>query len=327
MQELRQEVVKEMTWRATDARCAVGSFAVHRHHLVKIRHIFLALFVTAVWGGNFVVIRVGLNSFPPILLAALRFIPAAALVPFLPRPDISWPRMLALGLTWFLGQFSLLFLGMDKGMPPGLASVILQTQVFFTMAIAALVLGEVPRLLQIAGTVVALAGLALIGVAAGTNGATLLGFTLLLGAAVCWAAGNVIMRGAGNADMLPLIAWLSLIPPLPLLGMSLAFEGPQRILQALTHLNAPAVGAVLYLAICATILGYAGWGKLLKVYPAGTVTPFSLLIPVVGVSCAWLTLGEAFGPRRLTGMGLILAGVAVATLPRRRAASRASPVR
>jgi len=284
---------------------------------MKIRHILLALFVTLLWGSNFVVIRVGLDSFPPVLLAALRFLPASVPALFLPRPNISRPRMLALGFTWFVGQFSLLFLGMDKGVPPGLASVVLQTQAFFTMAFAALFLGETPRAPQIAGTVVALVGLALIGVAAGTGGVTMLGFTLILAAAACWAMGNVIMRGANKADMLPLIAWLSLIAPVPLFGLSLVLEGPSRIMQALTHLNVWGVGAVLYIAVGATLLGYGGWGKLLKTYPAGTVTPFSLLIPVFGISCAWLTLGEAFGPRRLIGMGLILAGVAVTTWPRK----------
>ncbi len=281
---------------------------------MKPKHIALALVVVALWGGNFVVIRIGLDSFPPLLLAALRFVLAAAPAAFLPRPDISWRRMIALGLAWFVAQFSLLFLGMAVGMPPGVASVVLQCQVFFTIAIAAFVLGEKPGLRQVAGTCVALAGIALIGFTAGGGGVTVLGFALVLAASLFWAVGNVLMRGAGKADMLPLIAWLSLIPPLPLLGMSYVFEGPERMVWALTHMNATGVGAVLYLTVFATIVGYGGWGKLLKTYPASTVAPFSLLIPVFGATCAFLVMGETFGPRRLAGMALILAGLALVML-------------
>lgn len=286
---------------------------------MKPRHVLLALVVTALWGANFVVIRVGLDSFPPLLLAALRFVLAALPVLFLPKPDISWPRMIGLGLAWFVGQFSLLFLGMAVGMPPGVASVVLQSQVFFSILIAALVLGEKPGWRQAAGTCVALAGLALIGLTAGSGGVSAAGFALLVAAALCWAFGNILMRGAGKADMLPLIAWLSIIPPLPLFALSYMFEGPERIAWAMTHMNASGVAAVVYLTVFATFIGYGGWGKLLKIYPAGTVAPFSLLIPVFGATCAYLALGETFGPRRLAGMGLILLGLAVVVLPPLRA--------
>ncbi|MFZ5427279.1 MAG: EamA family transporter [Thermodesulfobacteriota bacterium] len=282
---------------------------------MKPKHLLLALAVTALWGGNFVVIRIGLDSFPPLLLAALRFVLAALPVLFLPRPDISWPRMIALGLAWFVGQFSLLFLGMAAGMPPGLASVVLQSQAFFTVIVAALALKERPSRRQGLGSLVALSGLALIGATAGTGGVTVLGFAMLLAAALCWSFGNILMRGAGRADMLPLIAWLSLVPIAPLFGMSYVFEGPERIAFALTHLNAAGVGSVLYLTVCATVIGYGGWGKLLKIYPASTVAPFSLLIPVFGIACAWIVMGETFGSLRLAGMALILAGLAVVVLP------------
>lgn len=287
---------------------------------MKPKHLLLALAVTALWGGNFVVIRIGLDSFPPLLLAALRFVLAALPVLFLPRPDISWPRMIALGLAWFVGQFSLLFLGMAAGMPPGLASVVLQSQAFFTVIVAALALKERPSRRQGLGSLVALSGLALIGATAGTGGVTVLGFAMLLAAALCWSFGNILMRGAGRADMLPLIAWLSLVPIAPLFGMSYVFEGPERIAFALTHLNAAGVGSVLYLTVCATVIGYGGWGKLLKIYPASTVAPFSLLIPVFGIACAWIVMGETFGSLRLAGMALILAGLAVVVLPGPKAA-------
>lgn len=283
---------------------------------MKPKHVLLALVVTALWGGNFVVITIGLESFPPILLAALRFVLAAVPVFFLPRPDISWRRMIALGLAWFVAQFSLLFLGMAVGMPPGLASVVLQTQAFFTIVLAAAVLGETPSSRQMTGTCVALAGLTFISLTAGTGGVSVAGFSLVLGASFFWAVGNILMRGAGKADMLPLIVWLSIIPPLPLFAMSWVFEGQERIAFALTHMNMAGVGSVLYLTVCATMVGYGGWGKLLKTYPASAVAPFSLLIPVFGTICAYLVMGETFGPQRLLGMALILVGLAVVVMPR-----------
>ena len=283
---------------------------------MKPKHIRLALVVAALWGCNFVVIRIGLDSFPPLLLAALRFVLAALPVFFLPRPNISWRRMIALGLAWFVGQFSLLFLGMAVGMPPGLASVVLQSQAFFTVVLAAAVLGETPSSRQMTGTCVALAGLTFLSLTAGADGVSVLGFSLVLGASLFWAVGNILMRGAGRTDMLPLIAWLSIIPPLPLLGMSYLFEGPDKIVQAMTHMNWMGVGSVLYLTVFATFIGYGGWGKLLKTYPASMVAPFSLLIPVFGTVSAYLVMGETFGPMRLLGMALILAGLAVIVLPR-----------
>jgi O-acetylserine/cysteine efflux transporter len=145
---------------------------------------------------------------------------------------------------------------------------------------------------------------------------TVLGFSLVMAASFFWAIGNIIMRGASKTDMLPLIAWLSIIPPLPLLGMSFVFEGQERIVQAMTHMNWMGVGSVVYLTVFATFIGYGGWGKLLKTYPASMVAPFSLLIPVFGTVSAYLVVGETFGPMRLLGMALILAGLAVIVLPR-----------
>jgi O-acetylserine/cysteine efflux transporter len=282
---------------------------------MKPKHILLALLIAAVWGFNFTVIRIGLDAFPPLLLATLRFVLAAMPVFFLPRPKLSWPRMLALGLAWFVGQFAFLFTGMAWGMPPGLASVVLQSQAFFTVTISALFLRELPRWKQTVGTCVALLGLTIIGTTAGTGGMNVLGLSLTLGAAVCWAAGNVLMRGAGKVDMLPLIVWLSIIPPLPMLALSYGLEGGERIAQAITHVGWIGIGSLAYLVLLATLFGFTAWGHLLKVYPAPTVAPFSLLVPVFGTTSSFLVLGESFGLKRLAGMALILAGLAVVVLP------------
>lgn len=281
---------------------------------MPLSHFLLALAVTAVWGVNFVAIRLGIDAMPPLLLAGLRFAVAALPAVLLPRPKVPLSKMLLIGMTLFTGQFALLFPAMKVGMPAGLASVTLQSQAFITIAIAAVVLGERPRGRQLIGAIVAAAGLAVI---AGTVGGSFtyagLGLTLL--AAASWAAGNVAMRTAGKVDMLAMMVWLSLIPPLPLFALSWWLEGGPAIAAALTHLTPVAIGSILYLAVMATIFGYGAWSWLIKHHPASTVAPFSLLVPIFGTLSAYLVLGETFSPMRGVGMALIVAGIAVIALP------------
>jgi O-acetylserine/cysteine efflux transporter len=285
---------------------------------MRLREIMLAFAVVVIWGINFTVIRVGLGSFPPLLLAALRFAVAALPAVFLPRPKVSLGRFMFIGTVLFLGQFALLFISMKVGMPAGLASVVIQSQAFMTGPIAALVLGEkiLPR--QVIGTAIAFGGLAAIAVTAGAGGVTLAGLVLCLGAALCWAVGNVALRGAGNVDMLSMVTWLSIVPPLPLFLLSLAFEGPATVEHALLTVDWAGVGSVLYIGILSTNIGYGFWAYLLKQYPAGQVAPFSLLVPIFGILSAALFLGEQFGPIRLFGMALVLVGLMVAVLPLKR---------
>ncbi len=285
------------------------------------RHIALAVLLAFVWGLNFVFIRLALTDFPPLLLGALRFAIAALPVFLLPRPPVSWGVLIAIGGTLFAGQFALLFPAMAVGMPPGLASIGLQIQAFITIAIAAVVLRERPSRRQLAGAAVAFAGLALVGTTVGTNGVTLAGFLLLLGAAACWASGNVMLRRAGPVDMLPLMSWLSLVPILPLLLMSLILEGPARIAGGLTSATWLSVGSLLYIAVVSTLFGYVVWGFLLKRYPAAVAAPFSLLVPVSGTLSSALILGETFGALRLAGMVLIFVGLGVLVWPKGRRVS------
>ena len=288
---------------------------------MKPRHIALAVLLAVVWGVNFVFIELALTDFPPLLLAALRFAIAALPAVFLPKPPVSWGTLITIGGVLFVGQFALLFPAMAVGMPAGLASIALQVQAFITIAIAAVVLKERPSLRQLAGAAVAFAGLVLVAVTVGTNGVTLAGFLLLLAAATCWASGNVMLRRAGAIDMLPLVTWLSLVPILPLFALSLIFEGPGRIVAGLAGVTWLSFGSLLYIAVVSTSFGYVAWGHLLKLYPAATAAPFSLLVPVSGTLSSALILGETFGPLRLAGMVLIFAGLGMLVLPRRRSSS------
>ncbi|MEZ5647769.1 MAG: EamA family transporter [Alphaproteobacteria bacterium] len=278
------------------------------------RHLMMALAVAAIWGFNFVVIKVALANFPPLFLVAIRFAIAALPALFLPRPAISWRQLILISMTLFLGQYGFLFPAIAYGMPPGLASIVLQIQAFLTILIAALFLRERPSMRQISGTITAGLGLLVIGINLGGD-VTGLGLGLTLASALSWAFGNVLLRRAGKVDMLPMIVWLSLIPPLPLLGLSFLLEGPVAINTAIHSVTWLTGGAALYIAFISTIVGFAFWGYLLKVYPAGTVAPFALLVPIFGAVSSALLLGEKFGSARLLGMILVMTGLVIVAFP------------
>jgi O-acetylserine/cysteine efflux transporter len=287
-------------------------------------HVALAVLVAAVWGLNFVVIEVGLDDFPPLLLSALRYLLAA--LPLLvlrgPRPA-PWRWIIAAGVAIGLVQFSLLFIGMDVGMPAGLASVLMQTQALFTIAFAVPLLHERIGAAQGGGVLLALLGLAL--VAGGLDGgATVPGFLLVLGAAAGWGAGNICLRAAKPDDPLRFMTWICLVPPLPLLALSLVAEGPGEIGSALSGLDLGGLGAVAYIAFVATTLGWAAWASLLKRYPAAVVAPFSMLVPVFGLGSAAALLGEPLTLRRLLATALVVGGVMI-TLRGSRAPRTAQP--
>jgi O-acetylserine/cysteine efflux transporter len=272
-------------------------------------HIALAVLVAAVWGLNFVIIEVGLEDFPPLLLSSLRYLLAS--LPLLligGRAGVPWKWVLAVGGAIGVVKFSLLFVGMDVGMPAGLASLVLQVQAFFTVGFAVVLLGERPHAFVAAGLALATAGLAL--VASGLDGvATPAGFALVIGAAAAWGIGNVAIKRAAPADPLRFMTWICVVPPLPLLAMSLAFEGPARVGDALAGIDLGGIGAVAYIAFAATTLGWGLWAYLLRHYSAGTVAPFSLLVPVFGLGFAALLLGEPLGIRTVVAAVLVVSGV------------------
>lgn len=276
---------------------------------MKPVHILLLVLVAALWGFNFVVIKLGLDNFPPLLFSALRFLFAAVpLVFFIPKPDVSWRIIIGIGLVLGVVKFSFLFIGIKVGVPPGLASLLLQSQAFFTVLLAFLVFGARPRPLQIGGMAIAFSGIALIGSSIDGN-FTLTGLALAIAAAIAWAFSNMLMKKAGNVPMLNLMVWVSLVPPIPLLVISVLFEGLDRDLAAITHISLTGAAAVLFVAYVATIFGFAIWGAMISRYGVSTVAPFSLLVPVFGMSSSALFLGEAFGPLRMVAAALIVAGL------------------
>jgi len=281
------------------------------------RSVALVVLVTAVWGVNFVVIHEGLEHFPPLLFNALRFavmaLPAVFLVG---RPQVPWRFVLGIGASLGVVKFGLLFISLDQGLPVGLSSLLLQLQVIFTIAIAAVALGERPRREQAAGGAIAFVGLAIIGVDRAAS-APILPFVLVVGAAAAWGVSNTLTRMAQPPDALALLVWASLLVPLPSLALSLVFEGPAEIGDAMAGIDVTAVVTLLFVALVSGLFGFAAWISLLKRHSAASVTPFALLVPVFGIASAALLLGERPSALELGGAALICAGLAATLRPAR----------
>ena len=279
---------------------------------VTARDFGLLMLVVLVWGMNFAAIKIGVAGVPPLLLGALRFMLAAfpALL-FFKAPKVPLRWYLAYGLSISVGQFAFLFSAIHVGMPSGLASLVLQSQAFFTMLFAALWLQERWQVHQLAGLVLAGAGLVLIGSAHGLS-MPLLGFALTVAAALMWAAGNIVTRQLARFapfDQQAFVVWASLVPPVPFLVLSLSMEGPQAIAEALQNFNLSSLGSLVYLAWGATLFGYGVWTRMLQRYPANRVAPFSLLVPLVGLTSGWVIFGEALQAVHLAGGALLMAGL------------------
>lgn len=216
--------------------------------------------------------------------------------------------LIGIGLILFAGQFLLLFFGMVYGMPPGIASVTMQTQAFFTILIAALILRDVPTAKQLVGIGISFLGLVLIGLSVGAD-LTYLGLGLTLGGALSWAVGNVLVKRIGNVDMLSLVVWASLVPPLPALAVSALIDDQASLVTAVANASWMSIWSALYLGLVATVFAYAIWGKLLRDYSTALVVPFALLAPCAGAVSSAIVFGERFGTLRSAGMGLILIGL------------------
>ena len=277
-------------------------------------HLLLALGIMAVWGTNFVVIKVALAHLPPLTLALLRFIFAFfPLALFLPRPRVPWRNLATYGVLIGAGQFGLLFTAMRGDITPGLASLVVQTQVFFTIGLAARLSGERIAPWQVAALMLATAGLGTI-VLHTDGSATPLGLALVLGAALSWSAGNMVARRAAPVNMLAYVVWSALFSVPPLLVFALVLEGPARMLAGIAGADGWTWAAVAWQAVGNTMFGYAAWGWLLGRHPAAQVAPLALLVPVFGLGASALLLGEPLQPWKLAAFALVMAGLALGVL-------------
>ena len=272
------------------------------------REALLALLVAFVWGLGFIAIKVGVGDMPPLLFSACRFTLAAfPAVFFCKPPRVSARIVIAYGLAIGVAQFSFLFIAIRLGMPAGLSSLLMQTHVIFTVVFAWIAMGERPSPYQIVGVAIALAGLGVIATERLGGGAAL-PFLLVICAAASWGVGTIIGKTAGRVDMLAFTTWSSLAAPLPLLGLSLVFEGGDA-LAALAHPGWRALLSAAFLGYGATLFGYSLWAHLLSRHPAAVVAPFSLLVPVFGFVSAAIVFGERTSAVEYAGAALILVGV------------------
>ena len=288
---------------------------------MKRRDLILALLVVIVWGANFTVIKLGLAGLPPMLLVALRYTFAAVpAIFFVKRPDIGWKYIIAYGMAVGVGQFSCLFYAMNIGMPAGTSSVILQSQVFFTLIFAAVLLKEPLRIFHALGVIISAIGLFFISgnIGSGQMSSLPLGALFLtLLAAAFWGISNIIVRFASKQaaaqgktiDMFGLVVWSSLVPPLPLFIFALILDSPETLLNIVLGLSGQSIFAILYLSFLATLFGFGLWSFLLSKYPAGKVAPLSLLVPITGLITARAVLGEQLMPIQWLGCGIIILGL------------------
>ncbi|WBB96662.1 MULTISPECIES: EamA family transporter [unclassified Solwaraspora] len=283
---------------------------------MSVGHLALGVLVTAVWGFNFVVIRVGLDSFDPYLLATLRF--AFCCLPaifFFRRPRVPIRYLVAYGLVLGVFQFGLLFAGIDAGLSAGLASIVLQLQVFFTIGFASLVLRERVKPVQGVGMALAAAGMVLIATAVTDGSATVTGVLLVTAAAASWGAANIIAKRAATDDILGFIVWSSLIPPVPLFLLTLLLSGPESVVDSLRDISWTAAASVLYLVYPTTLFGYAVWNWLLRRHTAALVAPLTLLVPLFGMGSSVLVLGEQLTATKLIAGAMVVLGLVVTQIP------------
>lgn len=285
---------------------------------MKISHVLLIILVMALWGLNFVFIRWGLDEIPPFFLCALRFFLAAVpAVFFVPRPQVKFSLLLTYGVVMFGLQFAFLFSAIRWGMSPGMASLVMQCQVFFTLGLASYFFRDKATIGKIIGALVSFSGLGI--VALHTQGdVTLIGLLLTILASFSWASGNVLSKKVGSVPAFSLVVWGSLMATPFLILTSLAIEGPAVISESLQHVGWLAIASVGYIAYISTHVAYSLWSHFLKVYPISQIAPFTLLVPVFGFLGSVIFLHEAFPAWKVWSSVLLIAGLCIYFVDTRR---------
>lgn len=290
---------------------------------MKRKDLLLAVLLVTIWGINFTVIKLGLNGVPSMLLVALRFLLTSfPAIFFIKKPKTQLKYIILYGLTVGVGQFSCVFYAMEIGMPAGIASIVLQIQTFISSAFALLFLKEKLKAKQIIGFIVSALGLILIASSDGSNMNKVppLAYLLMLAAPTFWAASNIVIRIASDKsamkgeklDMISMIVWSGLVPPIPMIGLALILDTPETLLNVLSNLSTTSVFAVIYLAFAATLTAYGIWSILIANYPMSTVAPIPLLVPITALLSARIVLHEELSPLQWSGFIVVLTGLVIA---------------
>lgn len=280
-------------------------------------HLLLALLVVFVWGINFIFVKLSLEEFSPLLLCAVRFLLASVpAVFFIKPPAVPFKIIAGYGLIMFALQFALLFIGLRVGMTPGVASLLMQVQVFFSMFFAIIFLGEQPQVGQIIGALIAFIGIGVVALHFDHN-VSLMGFLCILAAAASWGIGNLITKKIHSVNLIAVIVWSSFVACLPMFILSLVFEGPESFVTAYEHMTWKGILSVLYIVYISTWVGYGVWNWLISRYPVGMVVPFTLLVPVVGILSSVFILGEPFYLWKLVAGLLVISGLCINLLTTR----------
>jgi O-acetylserine/cysteine efflux transporter len=283
---------------------------------MKPADVCLAVTVAVIWGLTFILSRIALDEFSPPLMTTLRFVIAALPCLLVPRPKVSWPVLVAISFTLFLGQFLAQAYGIGHGVPVGLSSVIVQSQALFTIGFAAILFREWPTPMQSVGIGIAVVGLLMI---CGTVGYdfSVSAFAIIMICPISFAIGNLLLRRAQGVPMFDLFAWLCLVAAIPLVPLTLVLDGPQATWHALSQMSLTGLACMLWIGGVSTCIAYWLWGRLLRDYPAAQVVPFALLVPFVGSAASSIVFAERFGPLRLAGMLIVICGIAVMLLSKR----------
>ena len=284
---------------------------------MPIIHVLFALLVVIIWGVNFIFIKLSLDELSPLLLCSLRFLLASVpAIFFIKPPAVPFKIVVLYGIVMFALQFAFLFMGMHLGMTPGMASLIMQIQVFFSMLFAAIVLGERPGYGQIIGALVAAFGIGLVALHLDQD-ISLLGFVCILASAATWGMGNLITKKISKANMFSLVIWGCFVASIPMIILTLIVEGPASIGYSYQHISWSAISSLAYIVCISTWVGYGIWNWLISHYPVAMVVPFTLLVPVVGILSSVLILNEPFHLWKLVSGLLVISGLYINLLSSR----------
>jgi O-acetylserine/cysteine efflux transporter len=275
------------------------------------------------WGLSFVAIKVGLESFSPFTLVAIRFLIAGfPLILFYKIPPIPKLRLVAYSLSIGVLQYGLMFLAIYYKLPAGLSSVLIQFQVYITIFLAWMVFRERATRVQMLGFTLSAIGLIVIGYEY-IFAAQFFAFGLILLSALFWSFGNVLIKSFKVTDFAGFIAWTSFISAIPLTALALIVDGPQQIFTQITHSSLYSFLALLFMAFLATQLSFTLFSKMMLKYPASRVMPFATLVPVFGLSSNAFFMNEHLSSFQWAGSGLVFLGLIVTVVLSRYVQSRA----